>query len=79
MDFSLYVYWHIHSDQPLVCQEVGALAPEPQRRVDLFQQRKHVHVVDLAFAQRVVLAPHADELAQVVRTKNGRVPVRDQR
>ena len=46
VDLPLDVDRHVHPHQPLVGQQVRALAAEPQRRVDLLQESEHVHVVD---------------------------------
>ena len=48
VDLSLHVDRHVHADQPLVGQQVRALAAKAQRGVDLLQEREHVHVVDFA-------------------------------
>ena len=52
MDFTLDVDRHVHPDQPLVGQQVRALAAEAEGWIDLLQQREHVHVVDLAPGSR---------------------------
>ena len=48
MHLAFHIYWHVHSYQPLVGQQVRAFAAKPKWRVDLLQQGKHVHVVYLA-------------------------------
>ena len=46
VDLPLLVHRHVHPDKALVGQEVRALAAEPERRVDLTEQRQQVGVVD---------------------------------
>ena len=48
VDPALVVDGHVHSDEALVGEQVGALGTEAERRVDLLQQREHLRVVNLA-------------------------------
>ncbi len=45
-DLSLLVDRHVHPDEPLVGEEVRALAAEAEGRVYLSQQRQQVSVVN---------------------------------
>ena len=46
VDLPLLVHRHVHPHQALVGQQVGALTPEPQGRIDLAEQGQQVRVVD---------------------------------
>ena len=48
VDLPLHVDRHVHPDQAFVGQQVRAFAPETQGWVDLLQEGKHVHVMNLA-------------------------------
>ena len=48
VDLALLVDRHVHPDQPLVGQQVGALAAKAERRVDLPEQGQQVGVVHQA-------------------------------
>ena len=52
MHLALDVDGHVHAHQPLVGQQVRTLAAESQGRIDLFEKRKHIHVVDLSAAKK---------------------------
>ena len=74
MHFSLVIQRHIHANELLVGQPVGALGPEAQRRVHVLQHVVHLRVENPAGGARVVLGPNPQELVQVVGAQNGRVP-----
>ena len=48
VDPTLVVDWHVHPDEALVRQQIGALGAEAERRIDLLQQREHLRVVNFA-------------------------------
>ena len=52
VDLALLVDGHVHADETLVGEEVGALVAEAERGVDLLEQGEHVRVVDLPAAKR---------------------------
>ena len=52
VNLALLVDGHVHADETLVGEEVGALVAEAERGVDLLEQGEHVRVVDLPAAKR---------------------------
>lgn len=53
---------------------MGAEFAESQRGTDFPEQRYHVQVFDPSLGIRIVFAPQADELVQMMRTQNTPVP-----
>ncbi len=64
---------HVHANQLLVGEPVGALVAEAERRVHVAQHVVHLRVVNVPGGIWVVLRPHANVLVQVVGAEDGAV------
>ena len=70
LDSSISFERHVHRHKALTSHAVGTQLSEAERRRDLPEQGDHVHVLDSTLGVRVVLAPEADKLVEVVGTQD---------